>query len=260
MVPTVFPLLAALSVLASPASGDRGVVIRFQETGGAATFTSQGNRLRIETSGAARRVTLFDGDAKELVELDPAARTYRVSTQADARAMSVQLDAMLSNLPPQQRALVEAELRKQRAAPTPPTYEATGKSDSVAGFRCDGYRVLRDGKVREEGCFIPWAASPVTREDLKGLLAFARFMDEFAANMSGGRAGGNGLGDQFTRAPGFPALIQDVAGDGQRTDRERLVSVERASVAAEAFVVPSGYARVERSGPGGGAGGERPRP
>lgn len=250
-------ILAALA-FAWPASA--GLIVTAEQDGGGeparkSTTYLQGKKLRMEhprEGDAAGRVTVFDGDAHRLLEIDPAARTYRVMTEEQGKEVSAQLQKMLAQLPPEQRARAEAALAARRAAPAKRhelRFEPLGTAEVVAGYPCQRYRVMRDGQRKEEGCFIPWSPRAVTRDDLAAFVEMGHFFEGFAASAGGrpARAGtGHWMTDEIAGAPGFPAVLERIEGDGKRTTVHRLVKLERRSVAAELFAAPAGFAEVTK--------------
>lgn len=251
--------LFLLTSTAVPASASAGVVIQLEQPGGVTTLTAQGKKLRIERQGPQAHVVIFDGDKQEMYELDPAKHTYAVITQADAKDLAAQIDAMLAKLPPEQRAKAEAAMKDRRAQAeglADIKYEPTGKRDVVAGYPCDQYRVVRGNGHNEEACFIPWGPKTVTKQDLGALVDFAKFMDRFMSAATGVRQGGSGINvaDQIDRAPGFPGIVERQTGDEKKPmDTERLLSLAHTTVGPNEFAVPAGYSKVEKPKLGAGA-------
>ncbi len=255
----VVVLLAMFSV---PGPAVAGVVVQFEQPSGRSTYTAEGKKLRMETVGEHAEIMIFDGDAQKLFRINQSDHTYSEITQADAKGVSAQIDEMLSKLPPERRAMMEERMKQagtQTVAPRPVTYEPTGARQTVAGYACQGYRMVRDGKASEQGCFIPWGTNAVQKADLGALVEFGNFMQRFmsAAWGAGPRRSGSPITDQLERAPGFPAVMERVTEGGKVENAERLVSLKHTGVPAETFTVPPGYTKVTM--PGFGAGGPRNR-
>jgi Domain of unknown function (DUF4412) len=252
-------VVASLAALAFAWPASAGLIITAEQGGGEPTSKSttylQGKKLRMEHSqerDGAGRVTVFDGDAHRLLEIDPAARTYRVMTEEQGKEVSAQLQKMLSQLPPEQRARAEAALAARRAS-SPKRhefrFEPLGTAEVVAGYPCQRYRVMRDGRREEEGCFIPWSTRAVARDDLAAFVEMGHFIEGFAANAAGRPAPagtGHWMTDEIAGAPGFPAVLERIERDGKRTTVHRLVKLERRSVPAELFAAPAGFAEVTK--------------
>jgi hypothetical protein len=242
-------LALALTAAALPTAAKAGIVATIAEKGGVTTLVTEGNRLRIERGAEPRQVMIWDGDAQTLYQLDPAGRTYSRISQDDARKLAEQLQQALAKLPPAERARVEEGLKQNAGANRrTTTYEATGAARTVAGLACQEYRVLREGKLEEEGCFVPWGPGAVTKADLAPLVSFGKFMERFLAQAYGAaaeRAGGLRIAEELDRAPGFPAHVRHVDAEGKAAGEERLTKLERTTVPAERFGVPSGYTKVD---------------
>ncbi|GEJ58034.1 DUF4412 domain-containing protein [Anaeromyxobacter diazotrophicus] len=246
---------AAALALAAASPARAGLVVTMTDGDGRTSVTSiEGKKLRVEhprQGEEAAHLTLFDGDAHHLVEVDPSSRTYRVMTEAQGQELSARLQKMLAQLPPEQRARAEAALAKRQATPAKQRdirFEPLGGGEEVAGFACQRYRVLRDGRRDEEGCFIPWSARAATRDDLAAFLELGRFFEGFTAAASGGRSrpgAARWMGEELARAPGFPAVLEHLGADGKRTSVHRLVKLERTRVPADRFAIPEGYAEVQ---------------
>ncbi len=125
------------------------------------TWFVEGNRFRIEDS---KQILIFDGDAKQLIIIDPAKHTYGVSTEDDMYALGAKyrpqmeaadaemrkdLEKRQEKWPPEQRKRMEEALRGfQSGQSTEPgkveaRYEPTGANRTVAGHSCQMYRVVK---------------------------------------------------------------------------------------------------------------------
>lgn len=245
--------LVVLVLLAAAGSARAGgVVIHATQREGDTTVYLEGKKVRFDDPRDGRaQVTIFDGVARRLFQLDTRAHTYWETTEADGKALRAKLDAALASIPPERREKLEAAMR-QRGAGAPAKHDLKfvplGSHEEVAGHRCDGYRLLRDGKPEKEGCYIPWSAKAVARSDLDGLTELGRFGRAILANAFGASAAvartTPPLLAELDAAPGFPAVLDDVAGHGHR-NTQRVTSIERRAIAAGTFAIPPGYRKVE---------------
>jgi len=250
-----------------PAAAYSGVTATMVEGKKTNTFFIEGNRLRMEDG---KRITIFDGDAKRLITIDPAKRTYGVSTEADMKAMGAkyraqmqaagdQMRKQMEKMPPEQRKKLQDILDRapssggESARPMEhgkgeTHYQATGAKRTVAGYSCEMYRVVEDGSSDEEQCLIPWSAGVVKKSDLDVLKSFASFMSQMFVGMGGDAPkdlGERALGD-LARAPGVPALR--LRGGEEVGELKRL---ERGPVLGDKFAVPAGYTKVGQAHLGG---------
>src|SRR4051812_30505250 len=114
--------VAVISLFTASLDAADGVLIAQKTTSGDSTQTSQvqidRNRMRAEIGGANRRVVIFDGTRQLLWLIDEDKKTYNELTKADVDRLGGQVqDAMamvqaqLANMPPAQRAQLEALMK-----------------------------------------------------------------------------------------------------------------------------------------------------
>ncbi len=226
---------AALLLLAA-APARAGLVLTLESPGRTSKVEIEGNKARFEETGPGGTIlTIFDGDAGKYVTAMPSERAYAETTEADLKELAAR--ARSRGLP--------AEGTPAGGAPPAVRFQPTGRGETVAGFRCEGYRELVEGKVHAEGCYIPWSAAAVRREDLAPFVKMGAFLEALggAAGMGPGEAS-SAIERQVAGAPGFPAVHAEVDDDGERGPEERLVRLDRAAVAPERFRVPAGWTRA----------------
>jgi hypothetical protein len=251
----------AVAALAAPAYG--GVVITVQEPSGQSVMTLDGERMRVENGGDKegdrKTAMIFDGRTHVLYQLDPEKKTFTRVDEAASQAMASRyrdaLEKAKAKLTPEQRAQLEARMGKGGAGGAAPQkehvykFERAAGDETVAGYPCQHYRVLEDGKATQEGCFVPWSAGALKKEDLVAFREFAKWGEQMSASFTKGtgsarreEAGANRrVAAWLDSAPGFPAVLDRLDDSGQRTRESRIVKIERTSVPASQFAVPSGY-------------------
>jgi hypothetical protein len=270
-----------LWVLCSAAQSWAGVTMVNDRAGSKSTVSMEGNKLRLETERSGRPMTvLFDGDAQKLWMLDDAAKSYRTidpQTMQPARDQQAKTDAMasgqraqadaqmqaaLAQMPPERRAMVEAQMKQRQTSggpAAPPTagaspgssagpapsidYKATGQHKKVAGHECDTYRELQDGKPKADGCYIPLARLGLTKDDFKAIDAFTQFRQSHFGGM-----GGPAL-PSVTTAPGIPAERTELDDSGAPGTSSKMVSISTAKVPDDRFQLPAGYTEQKFGGP-----------
>ncbi len=254
-------LLAALA-LAAALPTRAGVILEYQDgTNKRTTVELEGKRLRSFSQGeGGDRTTIFDGDRHVFYVLNDKEKSFQRMDEASAvdvgKRLSEAMEKAKARMTPEQRARMEAFLAKQQKpiAEKAPLKEhdwkferATG-GETVAGYACDNYRVLRDGALESEGCFVPWSAGVLTKDNLQAFAEMGRFFEKNFATMresagQGGRASPSRtwLTEFVETAPGFPAVMDNVDKDGKRTHEMRLVKLERASLSSGRFLPPADY-------------------
>lgn len=258
--------MAVLALLLPCSGAFAGTTLTMKNAkGGESTLFLDRNKMRTVDARPEKSESsmMYDGDAQKMFLIDPAKKTYTVITPArmkakmdEARAsmkasmakmpaeQRAQMQAAMEKMDPETRKRMEAMMSGQAARPATPAqktrYEKTGSSQTVAGYRCEGYRQVTGDKVGMAGCFIPWSAGAVSKEDLGSFEKIREFM----------REGGQGMMDgaamlQVAEMPGFPAKWGPPGKEGSDEARMTLVSIKRGSVPADTFKVPAGYAEKD---------------
>jgi hypothetical protein len=132
-----------------------------------------------------------------------------------------------------QKAYMEMDFSAPSSAPStdPGTskLEKTGDRDTVAGRKCEMFRVTDASKKRTEVCFG------------EGLVYF-----DMASLSPGGRAQTGPAVNDFIARGMFPLRSIDYDADGKEVSRSEVTQVHEQKLDAALFVVPAGYQRVER--------------
>ena len=177
---TRFAFAALAVALSLPARA--GVVLQYEDDEKIHTTVElEGKKLRSVTEGGRRDgdSTIFDGDKHVFYMLHDKNKTYQRMDEASAAEMGKGFkDAMekaKAKMTPEQRAQMEAYMATQNQAPDEraPTkehiwkFERAGGGQKVAGYSCDNYRVLHDGKLESEGCFVPWGSGSFKKDDFQ---------------------------------------------------------------------------------------------
>jgi hypothetical protein len=228
-----------------------GVLIVEQSTTGTKTQTHQiqiaKDRIRAETTGAAgeKQAMVFDGAKQVMWMINYDKKTYSEMTKADVDRLGGQMsDAMtkmqqqMANLPPEQRARIEAMMAGRGMAPgaAPKTeYKKVG-TDKVGKWTCDKYEGSRNGQKTAELCTVDPPALGFTAADLEvahQLQAFfEKVMPPGADNMF---RIGTGQGQEFSGVP-----VRRVSFGATPTTSE-VTAVSRQSFPDATFAVPDGF-------------------
>lgn len=215
-----------------------------------------------EPKGERATSVIIDPTAKTVTMVDATNRTYTEMTEEDRKRMKAKMDAMraqmqerMKNLPPDQRAKMEAVMGPGAADDAKAhdwKFESMGQKKTINGFACEMYRVSEDGKVREEQCVSPWSAGLVKKSDFAGIQKFAEsMMDDF-----GGTRGHSGsIFSRVEKAPGIPISRVPIEENGQRGEEEQIKSIKRGSIPASVFAIPAGYTKKDMPAFGPGMGG-----
>jgi hypothetical protein len=175
----------------------------------------------------------------------PSEKRYIEWSEADAKAMGdkmAQMEKMLkermATLPPDQKAQVEAMLKKLKGgpegegAPSQVDIKPTGATQTVNGMRVAGYEV----KSGEE-TLVGWVT-----QDQPELATMLRTVQQRMEKMTppamrGRQSARTAIGDK-----GFPVRVQTLDTDHYRV--EEVVTVEKKAVPADLFVLPADFTKT----------------
>ena len=249
---------AAIAALATVAAAPLLVVLMGGHAQAAVTLVMQrgasatstlyvdGDKMRMENAGTGPAHTvIIDAAGKRMLMVNDAEKSYTEVTEADMKrfgemmtARRAEMAEKMKSLPPEQRKRMEKMMGGADAKPPELKFERLGAKKTVNGFSCDMYRVLEDGKPKEEDCIASWSSSVLQRSDFAGLRKFAEDMAKETGAMGGG---GRQMFEQFDKYPGFPVTRHPL--DPSEHDDEQLKSVKRGSIPAASFAVPTGFTK-----------------
>lgn len=213
------------------------------------TLSARGTRAYFEMKegDAPPRVMLRDGAAKKMYLVDAVKKTVVAIAEQDPKEMEAkqaqfraQMQAQLAQLPPEQRARVEATMLGQAGAPAGKEAAFTWEKKKtparkVSGFSCEDYVIKRDGKTRGEACYASWKSIGLTAEDFKETMTKAMPAPGGASPM------GQQAFEAEAAAPGFPVWRAFLDEQGQITAQTTVKSVSKTALPAETFEIPKGY-------------------
>jgi hypothetical protein len=255
---------AAISMAGAPARAADGILIAQKITSGGNTTTHQSQiektRMRSEIAGqnGRRQTIIFDAGAQVLRIIDDQAKTYSEMTKADIDRMSTQMSAAMAqmqqqmqNLPPEQRARLEAMMQGGRGmigavAGPPPEYKKVG-TDTVGKWTCDRYEGTKNGEKSSELCTVAPTALGFSMGDFEITKQFAEF---FSRLMPQGvealfRIGSSGP----TGFSGIPVRAISYKGGAPQTVTE-MTEASRQNFPDALFAVPAGYQKRDFPGAG----------
>jgi hypothetical protein len=172
---------------------------------------------------------------------------------AQQAQMQQQMQEALSQMPPEQRAMVEQMMKNGGAPGMPgapasppaaaqartPTYRAGAKGRTVGHWTCDEYEGYVDGALVEKVCAADLSALGVTPADLAVMRDAARFFREVSREFTGAAALALPSADEATQGyPGFP-VAQTRYRDGAVSGESRVTEVTRRDFDAGLFARPT---------------------
>jgi hypothetical protein len=261
----VVRLLASFAMvcLVAAAASAQGVQISSRTTGMGPTPTTtvtqiDRNRMRTEITdpSVGQTIIIFDGTRNVLQLITVARKTYMEITKAQVDQMAGQMQGMMSqmeaamaNMPPAQRAQMEALMRGRGAAsmvPARPEYRKTG-TDRVGKWACDKYEGVTNGQKVSDICTVDPGAlgfAPADLAVLKQMSEFAKSLTSMVPGASNAVAGVAGEG-----MPGVP--VRTVTTVGGNVTTSEITDVSRQTFAEASFQVPAGFTKQEMPTMGG---------
>jgi hypothetical protein len=254
---TVALLVAAVCAWPPSLLAADGVLLVQQITGGSSPQTAQvqleKTRMRADTLGpTGEKVTvIFDADRQTLWMVNYDMKSYMEMTKADVdrtagqlNAAMSQLEEQLKNMPPAQRAQVEAMMRGRgigpgAARPARPQYRKTG-TDMVGRWSCDKYEGFQNNQKVSELCTVDPKVLNLTAADVEVTRQLATF---FEALMPQNANSVFRLGSEEQGFSGLPVRsVSTVAG---RQIVSELKEISRQTFTDSTFVVPAGFQKQQ---------------
>ena len=169
------------------------------KTGGDTKYSGrlyvEGDRVRMQGTSSERGeessgTVIFQPDPEALLVLNGDQKSYFEMTRADAKRIGqtidmarAQMQAQMEKMTPEQRASIEQALSNmgagdvakggKKAPPEPAKAIANGASDTISGYACRGYDIVRGAKKIAEACIASWADLGLGPDDVAGLRKLA---------------------------------------------------------------------------------------
>lgn len=222
------------------------------------------DRMRVDQGNTS--VMFLTKGGNRMVILDKGRNEYRELTQADAEQLGqqvsgalAQMQEMMKNMPPAQRAQMEAMMKGKMgqlaAAPAAPTAYTAKGSATVNGFRCTNYDGMRDGQKVAEVCAAQPSDIKITPADFQVVEKMRDMFSGLAGSIQNSPLANiipaGGITEKGIN--GFPVQSTSFS-NGQPTSRDELKSVTDASLTDADF--STGAAKKVDLGIGGGGKGK----
>lgn len=244
---------AAACVLTSTLFAANGIQITTKTTGGGSTETTtiqvDADHIRATSTGmkGGSQVFIFDGVKRVMDILDLDKKTYTEITKDDLDRMAAQMSGMMAqmnqamaNMPPAQRAQMEAMMKgrmSQMAQTTKIEYRKTG-SDKVGAWTCDKYEGYRGTQKAQELCTVDPSALGFSPSDFNVTQEMHDFIGKVVPQRESIFAVGTMNPEGVT---GVSVRSIDYGADGTATSETELTGVTRQSLPDSTFTVPSGF-------------------
>jgi hypothetical protein len=257
-----------LTTLLASATASAGVYIESSEvelgvkpppTPGVSKIWFDGGRMRTN-DGSGDGAIYKD---QKIYALDAARKSYTVVDKAGMDRVGGQLaemrkkmEAQMANMPPERRAMMEEMMAKMGGGAGTKAVKRdvtpTGRTETVAGFKCAVWNVTVDGVKEQELCAASPGSLPGGNDVLKTMREMGEMMKALTEGLGGmaKRTATNAWAD-LSKINGVPILSRDFE-DGKATSETRLAVIRSEAVPASMFEVPAGF--KERKMPAMGSG------
>ena len=240
-----------------------GLVISMKTTNGGATATSQiqldADHMRAEMAGrgGAQSAVVFDGTKQTMFIIDDNRKTYSEITKGDLDRLAAQMSQMqsqmqgaMANMPPEQRAQIEAMMRGRGGAgmpgmpapPAKPTFKKTG-TDKVGKWTCDKYEGYEGDRKTTEVCTVDPKALGLAESDFAVSKEFAKFFSTLMPQRSSQIFSIGTLEDRGY--VGVPVRSINYGADGSVQGTTELVDISHQNIPDSTFAPPSGYQKTD---------------
>ena len=247
----VVSFAAAAGLLAVPALAADGVLLVQKVTiNGGAPQTHQiqieAHRMRVESAAnrGGSQVFIFDGTREVMLMIDDANKTYTEISKAELDVATNQVQEMTKNLPPEQRARIEALMKGHAmpgaaaAAPAPKVqFKKTG-TDTVGKWTCDKYEGYTDGKKTQDLCTVDPKTLGFSVSDFAVTKDLAAFFQKLP--MVGNTAEVFHIGT--AEEQGFSGVpVRSVSTTASGSVTQEITDVHRQAFPDATFQAPAGY-------------------
>jgi hypothetical protein len=249
-------MLAFLTIALASTAASAGVYLESHEVELGVKPAPPPEVNKIWFDGGRMRSNDADGDSaifknKTIYALKAEDKTYTMVDKAGMDRMGGQLaaarkqmEAQMATMTPEQRAMME-QMMGRTGGPggkgARREVKSTGRSESVAGFKCTIWEVTLDGKKHQELCSTPASAIPGGAEVLATMKEIGEMMEGLTAGLGAmAQRSANEEWKDVAKIGGVPVLTRDFE-DGKATSETRLAVIRSEPVPASTFEVPTGY-------------------
>ena len=248
---------AVLGLMGGVVRAADGVLMVQKVTSGGTSMTTQAQiekgrmRADIVNGTTGTQTVIFDAAKQVLDIINVDRKTYTEMTKADVDRLAAQMQdmmgqmqSMMANMPPEQRAQMEAMMRGRgmgmAMAPAPKTEYRKVGTDKVGKWTCDKYEGTRDGQKVSELCTVAPDALGLSTADIDLMRQLGQFFKQLLPQ---------GIGMPDVGRPedqGFSGLpVRSVNSIGGREVTTELTDVSRQTFADSLFAVPAGFQKED---------------
>jgi hypothetical protein len=158
-------------------------------------------------------------------------------------AQTSQLQAMMANLPPDRRAMMEARLAQMGKPRTDNTFTDTGRSDQSAQYSCHVWQEQRHGAAIAEYCVVAATSLPDGSDLATSMKKAFETTDKILAGVPMLAANAEHL-TRLEKMNGFPVHWRSISPSGNTESEHVLTSAQAQNLPADTFAIPQGFTEI----------------
>ncbi len=215
-------------------------------------YYAQNGMMRVDSLNAqgdiVRMNIIRDGVIWEVHSRD---RTFsRIDAQSLNATMDSRMQAMMANLPPEKRAMMQARMAQMAQPRNDSTFTDTGRSDRSAQYSCRVWQEQRQSGSSREYCVVPASSLP-DGSDLEASMKTAlETVDKIIAGVPIMAAHAERL-TRLEKMNGFPVHWRDLSSSGSTESEHVLTQAQSQNLPADTFAIPQGFTEKPLSERGG---------
>jgi hypothetical protein len=197
---------------------------------------------KLDDQGKVRDFTLIRDGA--IWDVDTLRHTFRKfdknAVATEQNAMSDRMKAMMQNMPPERRAMVEQRMKAMQTETHDYDVKDSGRSEHVGAYTCKIWQAVRDGKPITEYCIVP-KGSLVGGEELATATHNASLIAAEVASAAPQMARAvSPIYKMYGKLDGFPVMTRHFAG-GEAREETIVTGIEKKALPADQFTIPKGF-------------------
>ena len=232
-----------------------GVVVHMSSKGSAGSAPknqqvvyAQDGLLRVDKlddQGRVQNFTLIRDGA--IWDVDTQKHSFRKfdknAVAAQQSEMSDRMKAMMENMPPERRAMVEQRMKAMQQETHDYELTDSGRSEHVGAYSCEIWQAVRDGKPITEYCVVP-KGSLTGGDELVAATHKASLIAADVASAAPQMARAiSPIYKMYGKLDGFPVMTRHLSA-GETREETVVTGIEKKALPADQFAIPKGFTEV----------------
>ena len=208
----------------------------------------------LDAQGHVQDLTLFrDGT---IWKVDVQKHTFQKfdknAMAAQQNGMKDKMQAMMQNMPPQQRALLEERMKAMQQKSSDSTVTDAGRSEHVGSYTCEIWQMSSNSsKLVSEYCVASKGNLPGGDELVNASHKAAAVAADVVAAAPQIAKAMPPIYTVYGKVEGFPVLVRHMVG-GKPSSEETVTAIQRQSLPADKFEIPKGFTEIKLGAAGAG--------